>query len=312
MYKLILTLATVALFALESRAEIVSATFTYQGELKVGNIIANGDYDFRFTLYDAEAGGLPLAPDFDVDDLAVDEGVFSTELDFGDGVYTGDQLWLEIGIRAGGDTGAFTPLAPRQKITAVPYALHSEMVAVSSIGSPEVLDNSITAADLASNSVGGSEIINFSIGSAEINATQVQTRVSGTCVDNEFAQAVNQDGSLVCGQAKSIETGNGAIQIRLSATSPGFIYQVPPGKVLLIEYIMFANYWNNQSEPKRIILRNGGSNIAGLVWDTDRTYSSSWNQLTVPLRLPPGVAIAVPFLNDGSFQAFLYGKLVDE
>src|SRR5690606_40317095 len=35
--------------------------FTYQGKLKVSGVDANGQYDMRFRLFDAEAGGIEVS-----------------------------------------------------------------------------------------------------------------------------------------------------------------------------------------------------------------------------------------------------------
>ena len=93
-----------------------------------------------------------------LDNVVTINGMFTVELDFGAGPYIGDQLWLEISVREGSSTGGYTGLLPRQKITAVPFALYADTVAMGSIGSDQIMDNSIGAADLASNSVGISEL----------------------------------------------------------------------------------------------------------------------------------------------------------
>ena len=50
--------------------------FTYQGQLSDGGNPADGLYDFRFGLYDAETGGKQVGPTLDVDDLEVVRGYF--------------------------------------------------------------------------------------------------------------------------------------------------------------------------------------------------------------------------------------------
>ncbi len=106
----------------------VSTAFTYQGQLKEGGVLVSGDYDMRFTLYDAPAAGNPLGSIlFDADPttpppVTVADGLFTVELNFGAGVFAGDALWLQIEVRATG-VGPYTPLSPRQPLTAAPYAL---------------------------------------------------------------------------------------------------------------------------------------------------------------------------------------------
>jgi len=66
--------------------------FTYQGFLTDGGNPASGSYDFRFILYDAEIGGSQVGTIVNRDDVAVTDGLFTVELDFGTAVFTGDAL----------------------------------------------------------------------------------------------------------------------------------------------------------------------------------------------------------------------------
>jgi hypothetical protein len=96
--------------------------FTYQGRLTDGGLPANGSYDLRVLLFDAESGGAQVGTTVTQASVAVAAGVFSTVLDFGAGVFDGSARWLEIGVRPAGG-GAYTTLTPRQPLTAAPYAL---------------------------------------------------------------------------------------------------------------------------------------------------------------------------------------------
>ena len=100
--------------------------FTYQGQLIDGDSPATGTYDFQFDLYDHPTSGSQVGETFYVDDKEVNAGLFTVLLDFGSSVFTGQARYLEIGVRPGEYTnGDYTALAPRQEITAAPYALHS-------------------------------------------------------------------------------------------------------------------------------------------------------------------------------------------
>ena len=58
--------------------------------------------------------------------ISVAEGVFTVELDFGPDLFAGSERWLEIAVRVpAGGGGGFTTLAPRQPLTAAPYALYA-------------------------------------------------------------------------------------------------------------------------------------------------------------------------------------------
>src|SRR5436190_2069824 len=54
---------------------------------------------------------------------AVAGRTFSVDLNFGAGVFNGDERWLEIAVRFPAGAGSFTTLTPRQRLNAAPYAL---------------------------------------------------------------------------------------------------------------------------------------------------------------------------------------------
>lgn len=101
----------------------VGTAFTYQGRLTDGGNPANGEYDLRFRLYDAATSGTQVGSTTGQENTLVTDGLFTVELDFGSGIFTGEALYLEIGVRPGDSGGVFTALSPRQLLTPVPYAL---------------------------------------------------------------------------------------------------------------------------------------------------------------------------------------------
>jgi hypothetical protein len=107
------------------QADLYTA-FTYQGQLEDNGTSASGNYDFQFTLYNVETGGSPLPGTTTITrtEVPVSQGHFTVQLDFGD-VYENQQLFLEIAVRPGGTSQAFTTLIPRQAITPVPYARYA-------------------------------------------------------------------------------------------------------------------------------------------------------------------------------------------
>ena len=100
-----------------------STIFTYQGRLNDNGAPATGIYDFRFTIYDStNSPGTVIAGPLTNSAVAVGGGLFTAQLDFGIGVFTGPDRWLQIAVRTnGGDT--FNDLTPRQPFTSVPYAI---------------------------------------------------------------------------------------------------------------------------------------------------------------------------------------------
>jgi formylglycine-generating enzyme required for sulfatase activity len=103
----------------------LGSAFSYQGRLLENGGPARGRYDLRFGLFFTESGGGPGAPVLTNTAVAVADGAFTTELDFGTNVFAGARCWLELGVRPTGVEGDFVALAPRQPLHAAPYALYS-------------------------------------------------------------------------------------------------------------------------------------------------------------------------------------------
>ena len=105
-------------------AEQASTAFTYQGKLEKSDVPASTSCSIRFSLYDSVTGGTLVGGPITQSGVTVTEGLFTTKLDFGAGVFDGNKRWLEIAVQCTGD-GGFTTLSPRQELTAVPYAMYS-------------------------------------------------------------------------------------------------------------------------------------------------------------------------------------------
>jgi hypothetical protein len=154
-------LALLYLSILSAQLSILLAqgpAFTYQGRLSSTGQPANGSYDVRADLYDAALGGSQLGSTVLVPSVAVSNGLFTVSLNFGAGVFTGTDRWLELAVRTNG-AGAFTTLSPRQPLTASPYALYAPNAGVAaavpagSITSAALAEGAVTAGKLASNAV---------------------------------------------------------------------------------------------------------------------------------------------------------------
>lgn len=110
-------------FAHESAAQ--NTAFTFQGKLNESGAAANGQYDLQFKLYDAPTGGTLLGT-LTSDNVQVTDGIFTATLNYGaDVFYSNSGRYLEVGVRAGSSTGAFTTINPRQELTAAPYSLQA-------------------------------------------------------------------------------------------------------------------------------------------------------------------------------------------
>ena len=102
--------------------------FTYQGYLTEAGTAAEGAFDFELVLYSVDTGGTAI--DVNVfEDVTVTGGLFSLPADFtGAPFEAGGDYWVEARVRDGADTGAFTPLLPRQPVNASPYAIAAQAV----------------------------------------------------------------------------------------------------------------------------------------------------------------------------------------
>lgn len=98
----------------------LTTAFTYQGALNRDGAPVTGACDLRFTLFDAAAGGIQRGLPQTLPSVAVANGLFTVDLDFGD-LFRGDRLWLETAVQCAGDPG-LTVLSPRQALNAAPYA----------------------------------------------------------------------------------------------------------------------------------------------------------------------------------------------
>lgn len=95
----------------------VTQNITYQGKLTnaVGSPLM-GTYTITFRLYNVSTGGTAL--ETIIQDVQVNQGLFTTSLPFNPGSYNGQALWL--GVKVGADP----EMTPRQEIQPVPYALN--------------------------------------------------------------------------------------------------------------------------------------------------------------------------------------------
>lgn len=121
-----------------------SRLMTFQGRLSDGSQTATGVYDLQFQLFNALTDGTARTTQITLEDVPVVNGIFTVQLDPGanllrssgggnttpdlklnPAILDGENLFFEIGVRAGNTTGAYTTLTPRQPLTAVPLAMRA-------------------------------------------------------------------------------------------------------------------------------------------------------------------------------------------
>ncbi len=145
--------------------------FTYQGKLNIGTVAANGTYDFKFDIYDAETSG-GIVQTITVTGVTVTNGIFTVKLAVNPATFSGDERFLEIWAT---NTGTFTlPMTPRQKVTYSPYAVRAKDA-----------DNAGSAASaLNANSLGGIAANNY-VQTNDARLTDARTPTAGS---NDYVQ----------------------------------------------------------------------------------------------------------------------------
>ena len=99
---------------------------SYQGHLDDDGSTANGQYDFKFRLYNSGTFGSQLGNELIRTNVPVTDGVFIlNNLDFG-ATYTNTTIWLEIDVRQG-LLSSYTTLSPRQRVNSSPTSIRSLM-----------------------------------------------------------------------------------------------------------------------------------------------------------------------------------------
>jgi endosialidase-like protein len=165
--------------------------FTYQGLLGDSGAAAAGSYDLTFALFSADTGANQLGGILTNLDITVDNGRFTVLLDFGPGMLTGPDRWLEIGVRTNGGN-AFTTLAPRQKLTPSPYTITAANLSgilgaaslVGTYSSPINLDN-------VGNSFSGNGSQLTGLNAANLTTGVVAIAQGGTAATNGAAARAN-------------------------------------------------------------------------------------------------------------------------
>src|SRR5450631_648941 len=187
--------------------------FTYQGRLNDGADVANGSYDLQFTLFNTNQFGFPASPILTNAAVTITNGLFTTTLDFGPGVFTGTSCWLDISVRTN-NNGNFTELSPRQPITPTPYAITAENL--SGVVENNTIQNGVTFGTISG---GGGNIIqsganNATIGGGgpnSIGSNSVVATISGGA--NNIIGANDDTSTIGGGNVNIIQDGAGVSTI---------------------------------------------------------------------------------------------------
>ena len=182
-------------------ARAQGSAFTYQGNLTgSGGVPANGSYDFQFILADAVTNGSVVGPILTNAPVTVNDGLFTTTLDFGGAPWNSSPRWLQLGVRTNQPPSTNAPppyviLTPRQPITLAPYSIRAES-ALALVGTLPDSQLSTNIPQLDQNDV-FSQQVTLNNGVGNFNGTLSGT-FSGTgtgTFSGSFAGAFTGDGS---------------------------------------------------------------------------------------------------------------------
>ena len=165
-------LTLVLLFFAAITASAQTTAFTYQGHLMDAGASANGNYDIQFTLKTALTAGATVGTAQAVSPVTAVNGIFTVTLDFGSSPFDGNDRWVELGVRPAGSAAAYTVLAPRQQLTATPYAVRAL--------SATNLTGSVTAGNIAAGTITGAMInTGTAISAGSVTAATLTGNVTG-------------------------------------------------------------------------------------------------------------------------------------
>ena len=224
---LVFLLAILNFTGFAATAALLGTAFTYQGRLTAGANAANGPYDLTFTLYDAMTIGRAVAGPL-TNAVTLSNGLFTATLDFGEGVFTGADRWLEIGVRPNGMTNDFTRLEPRQPVVPTPYALHAASATM-------LLSLSNAPLELT---VGGQRALRLEPAAKSPN-------LLGGYEGNSIAPGVS--GSVIAGGGTRRDTGgdNGGPEANVISASYGFIGSGYGNEVAASSSAISGGTWNS-------------------------------------------------------------------
>jgi len=216
---MLLMLALAGVEGVQAQGGPIDTSFTYQGQLKESGLLANGAYDFQFSLYDAASGGSQVGSTLTREDVTVSDGLFTVTLDFGE-VFDGSKRWLEIAVRPGNSTGAYTTLSPRQALTATPHTLALPgLYTLSNTTSPNVIGgyrgNSIAAGVVGATISGGGK--NDDINQVSANYATISGGAGNTAshllttIGGGTGNTASEDYATVSGGYHNTSSGNSAV-----------------------------------------------------------------------------------------------------
>ncbi len=269
------------------QAQPVGTTFTYQGRLTDAGNPASGAYDLELALFDAAGGGTQVGSTLTRDDVVVTNGLFTVNLDFG-AVFSGSRRWLELRVRPGASTGAYTTLGGRQELTPSPNAVFSSAAPWGGIsGKPAGFAD---------------DTDNDALGALTCANGQVAKRVGGVwaCGDDNDA-----GGDITAVTAGAGLTGGGtAGSVTVSANLAG---SGSANTLARSDHDHFSQSWTGTTANGLTITNSGGTAVHGVTTATNPSYGI-WGETSSSVGY--GVYGSVTSTAAGTFPMGVLGAAV--
>jgi len=146
-----------------------------------------------------------------VEDVSVQNGLFTTAIDFGP-VWDGSDRYLEIAVRPGASTGGYQELAPRVRVTPTPYAILASRLKLPFSGSANVGSGAVfSVTNTAPSGVTYSGY--FSSASTSGRGVAGEATATSGATDGVFGVSYNPSGYGVYLNGRFAATGTKAFQI---------------------------------------------------------------------------------------------------
>ena len=231
----------------------------------------------KLTLFPTNQFGVPLGSVLTNIAVPVNNGLFTTTLDFGGGIFNGTNLWLDVSVRTNGN-GIFAELIPRQPLTPTPYAITAGSLA-------GVLNNNFIRGGAALATIGGgsNNVIqagaNYSVISAGHDNFIGSGAVSATVGGGSF-NLVTADDAIVAGGEDNFASGSWAaigggyenIASNLFATVGGGTVNTSGGRAATVgggegnvasgDWSTVAGGYNNIASGNEATVGGGSFNLA--------------------------------------------------
>lgn len=239
MKSLLIALASLALLTFNSQISTAHAqgtAFSYQGRLNTNGAPANGSYDFRFRLFFDPLGNTQAGSTLLTNAIPVTNGLFITTMDFGTGIFTGSNYWLELDVRTNGN-GGYSDLMPLQAVTPTPYAIFATTASnVSGTVSAAQLSGAVVNANLPSSPSVSGTVSAGSFSGNGANVTNVNAAALNGLTSASFWQTNGNAGTSPTNGAFLGTTDNQPLELHVNGgralrLEPGLIGQGAPNVI---------------------------------------------------------------------------------